>query len=145
MALPENIILSANLKLLEPRLQGREAYAILDSNVQEPRLKALFRPDRIFKIEAGEAAKRMATVETLAARLLDAGADRDALLVGLLLGIGSFLELGIPVSGGIGKRVFKIRLRCGSGLGSSLKALFAAVKEVVFLVVRLCKFSQFIK
>ncbi len=83
MALPENIILSANLKLLEQRLQGREAYAILDSNVQEPRLKALFRPDRIFKIEAGEAAKRMATVETLAARLLEKGADRDALLVGI--------------------------------------------------------------
>ena len=83
MALPENIILSANLKLLEQRLQGREAYAILDSNVQEPRLTGLFRPDRIFKIEAGEAAKRMATVEALAARLLDAGADRDALLVGI--------------------------------------------------------------
>ena len=83
MALPDNILLSANLRLLEQRLQGREAYAILDSNVQEPRLKALFRPDRIFKIEAGEAAKRMTTVETLAAKLLEAGANRDALLVGI--------------------------------------------------------------
>ena len=83
MALPGNILLSSNLRLLESRLRGREAYAILDGNVQEPRLAGLFRPDRILRIEAGEAAKRMATVETLATRLLDAGADRDALLVGI--------------------------------------------------------------
>lgn len=83
MALPDNIILSANLKLLEQRLQGREAYAILDGKVKEPKLVGLFRPDRIIRIEAGEAAKRMATVESLAAKLLAAGADRDALLVGI--------------------------------------------------------------
>ena len=83
MALPDTILLSSNLRQLEARLRGREAYAILDSNVQEPRLTGLFRPDRILKIEAGEAAKRMATVETLAARLLEKGADRDALLVGI--------------------------------------------------------------
>ena len=83
MALPENILLSANLRQLESRLRGREAFAILDSNVQEPRLTALFRADRIIRIEAGEAAKRMATVETLAAKLLEAGADRDVLLVGI--------------------------------------------------------------
>ena len=83
MALPGNILLSSNLRQLEARLRGREAYAILDGNVQEPRLTGLFRPDRILRIEAGESAKRMATVETLATKLLDAGADRDALLVGI--------------------------------------------------------------
>ena len=83
MALPDNILLSANLRLLEQRLQGREAYAILDHNVREPRLEGLFRPDRILRLEAGEGAKRMATVEMLAAKLLEAGADRDALLVGI--------------------------------------------------------------
>lgn len=83
MALPDNILLSANLRLLEQRLQGREAYAILDGNVQEPRLEGLFRPDHILRLEAGEVAKRMATVETLAARLLEKGADRNALLVGI--------------------------------------------------------------
>ena len=83
MALPENIILSSNLRLLESRLQGREAFALLDGNVREPRLTGLFRPDRILRLEAGEAAKRLATVETLATRLLEAGADRDALIVGI--------------------------------------------------------------
>ena len=83
MALPDSILLSGNLKLLEQRLQGREVYAVLDDKVKEPRLTGLFRPDHIFRIEAGEAAKRMATVEALAAKLLAAGADRDALLVGI--------------------------------------------------------------
>ncbi len=83
MALPDTILLSSNLRQLEARLRGREAYAILDGNVREPRLTGLFRPDRIFRIEAGERAKRMATVEALAAKLLEAGADRDALLVGI--------------------------------------------------------------
>ena len=83
MALPDNILLSSNLRQLEKRLQGREAYAILDGNVREPRLTALFRPESILRIEAGEAAKRMTAVEALAGKLLNAGADRNALLVGI--------------------------------------------------------------
>ena len=83
MALPDSILLSGNLKLLEQRLQGREVYAVLDDKVKEPRLTGLFRPERVFRIEAGETAKRMATVEALAAKLLAAGADRDALLLGI--------------------------------------------------------------
>ena len=83
MALPGQIILSSNLRQLEKRLQGREAYAILDGNVREPRLTALFRPESILRIEAGEAAKRMTAVEALAGKLLNAGADRNALLVGI--------------------------------------------------------------
>ena len=83
MALPDNILLSSNLRQLEKRLQGREVYAILDGNVREPRLTALFRPESILRIEAGEAAKRMTAVEALAGKLLNAGADRNALLVGI--------------------------------------------------------------
>ena len=86
-SLPDNVLLSANLRLLEKQLEGKNVYVLLDTNAAHLKVCHLFPPDRILRFEAGEQNKNLATMENLAARLLAAGADRNAFLLGIGGGI----------------------------------------------------------
>ena len=64
----------------------RRAFAVMDSKVRIPELERLF-GSGIIRFDAGEKNKTLESIGILAANLLEAGADRESLLVGIGGGI----------------------------------------------------------
>jgi 3-dehydroquinate synthase len=97
------IYLDASVAQLPALAAGRQAVLIVDANVR--RLHGTRLPDwPLIEIEAGEAAKTLATFEHLARALIERGVDRSTLIVGVGGGVtcdltgfvGSTLLRGLP-------------------------------------------------
>lgn len=77
-----NIIFTEDFGRLVSLIEGRRAFAVVDANLKHLKPESVFGPDVIY-IEATEQAKTLRSIEQLAVRLLDMGADRNSILVGI--------------------------------------------------------------
>lgn len=77
-----NIIFTEDFGRLVSLIQGRRAFAVVDANLRHLKPETVFGTYVIY-LDATEQSKSLRTIESLAVRLLDMGADRNSILVGI--------------------------------------------------------------